>query len=74
VKNLPIVGKILTVLGAFGVFVIAVSFYATSQMRGITNGFEQLDKTTISAQLSMDLAHHGFQGAHEQTDYAGRGD
>jgi methyl-accepting chemotaxis protein len=36
-KNLPIVGKILTVLSAFGVFVIAVAFYATSQVTFINS-------------------------------------
>ncbi|MGB9153719.1 MAG: hypothetical protein WCD70_11625, partial [Alphaproteobacteria bacterium] len=41
-KNLPIVGKILTILGVFGVFVIAVAFYATSQITFINSEYTHL--------------------------------
>jgi hypothetical protein len=42
VKNLPIVGKILTILGAFGIFVLVVTGYVTHQMRSIDNGYKTL--------------------------------
>jgi methyl-accepting chemotaxis protein len=42
VKNLPIVGKILTILGAFGIFVLVVTGYVTYQMRSIDNGYKNL--------------------------------
>jgi methyl-accepting chemotaxis protein len=63
VKNLPIVGKILTVLGVFGVFVIAVAFYATHQMQGITSGFERVANTTTSAAESMSVANRELSQA-----------
>jgi methyl-accepting chemotaxis protein len=63
VKNLPIVGKILTVLGVFGVFVIAVAFYATHQMQGITNGFEKVAHTTTAGAESMSVANRDLSEA-----------
>jgi methyl-accepting chemotaxis protein len=62
-KNLPIVIKILTVLGIFGVFVIAVAFYATHQMQGITGGFERVARTTTSAAESMSVANRELSQA-----------
>jgi methyl-accepting chemotaxis protein len=63
VKNLPIVGKILTVLGVFGVFVIAVAFYATHQMQGITSGFERVARTTTAGAESMSVANRELEQA-----------
>jgi methyl-accepting chemotaxis protein len=63
VKNLPIVGKILTVLGVFGVFVIAVAFYTTNQMQGITSGFEKVAHTTTSGAESMSVANRDLSEA-----------
>jgi methyl-accepting chemotaxis protein len=42
VKNLPIVGKILAILGAFGFFVLVVTGYVTHQMRTIDTGYKNL--------------------------------
>ena len=53
VKNLPIVGKMLTVLGVFGVFVIAVAFYATSQLTFINSQYTQLDNGQIAAREDL---------------------
>jgi methyl-accepting chemotaxis protein len=41
-KNLPIAGKILTVQAIFGVFVIAVAFYAISQMNFVNSAYLHL--------------------------------
>ncbi len=38
-KNIPIIGKILWIVGLFGVFVIAVSIYATGQMHHIDDRY-----------------------------------
>jgi methyl-accepting chemotaxis protein len=64
VKNLSIVSKFLTVMGIFGLFVIVVAFYSTSQMRGITSGFERVADTTSSAVLSMAVADRELSQAH----------
>jgi len=54
VRNLPIAGKILTVLGLFGVFVIAVAFYATSQVRFINAEWTHLKNGSI--ETNSDIA------------------
>ena len=65
-KNLPITGKILTVLGAFGVFVIAVAFYTTSQITLISSSYVHLrsgptrateDVTTATADIHAIASH-----------------
>jgi hypothetical protein len=53
VKNLPIVGKILTVLGLFGVFVIAIAFYATSQIASINSQYTRLVNGPIEAREEL---------------------
>jgi methyl-accepting chemotaxis protein len=52
-KNLPIVGKILTILGAFGVFVIAVAFYATSQMASVSTAYLHLRNGPSAATTAL---------------------
>jgi methyl-accepting chemotaxis protein len=42
VKNLPIVGKILAILGVFGLFIVVVTGYVTHQMRSIDTGYKNL--------------------------------
>jgi hypothetical protein len=56
VKNLSIVSKILTILGTFGVFVVAVIIYATSQMNEIDGGYQRLASTAVPASLNMTRA------------------
>jgi methyl-accepting chemotaxis protein len=60
VKNLSIVGKFLIVLGVFGVFVVATTIYMTTEMRGLTTGFMQDDK---SAQAAAFYASEASQAA-----------
>lgn len=62
-KNRPIVGKILTVLGVFGVFVIAVAFYTTSEMREITSGFVKVANTSVAAVQSAVIGNRALQEA-----------
>ncbi|MDB5421729.1 MAG: mcpA, partial [Brevundimonas sp.] len=38
-KNVPIIGKFLAVLALFGVFVLGVAFYATSQLKKIDTAY-----------------------------------
>jgi methyl-accepting chemotaxis protein len=51
-QNMPIISKILVVLGAFGLFAIIVAVYATSQMRAIDSAYgDLLDGTARAAVL-----------------------
>ncbi|HVE21273.1 MAG TPA: HAMP domain-containing protein, partial [Acidocella sp.] len=52
-KNLPIVGKILTILGAFGFFVLAVTGYVTHQMRTIDTGYKNLRGGETAALIGL---------------------
>jgi methyl-accepting chemotaxis protein len=42
VKNIPIVGKVLSVMAAFGIFALGVTFYSAGQMRFIGNDYNGL--------------------------------
>jgi methyl-accepting chemotaxis protein len=53
VKNLPIVGKILTILGAFGIFVLVVTGYVTYQMRSIDNGYKNLRGSETATLIAL---------------------
>ena len=52
-KNIPIIGKILAILVAFGVFVIAISFYTASGMRLIANRYTHLNDHQAGAALYL---------------------
>jgi methyl-accepting chemotaxis protein len=54
VKNIPVIGKILSILAAFGLFVIAISLYTTGGMRLIANRYTDL--TDHQAQAALYLA------------------
>ncbi|HZZ30880.1 MAG TPA: HAMP domain-containing methyl-accepting chemotaxis protein [Phenylobacterium sp.] len=41
-KNVPIIGKFLAVLALFGVFVLGVAFYATSQLKKIDAAYSNI--------------------------------
>ena len=41
-KNLPIIGKFLAVLALFGVFVLGVAFYATSELKKIDTAYSDI--------------------------------
>ena len=81
-KNLPIFGKFFTILLAFGIFAIAVSFYATSQIRFINSNYTSL--IDGPSQTAMDLARayadiqgmdaHIAQLALDDTDAADQAD
>jgi methyl-accepting chemotaxis protein len=54
VKNVPVIGKILSILAAFGLFVITISLYTTGGMRLIANRYT--DVTDHQAQAALYLA------------------
>jgi methyl-accepting chemotaxis protein len=41
-KHVPIIGKFLSILAAFGIFVVIVAFYTTSEIGKIANRFDSL--------------------------------
>jgi methyl-accepting chemotaxis protein len=53
VKNIPIIGKFLLILAAFGLFAIATSLYSTSQMRHIGDSYSALLAGNSTATLKM---------------------
>ncbi len=52
-KNLPIVGKILTILGVFGLFIVVVTGYVTHQMRSIDTGYKNLRGGETAALIGL---------------------
>ncbi|HEY1856994.1 methyl-accepting chemotaxis protein [Acidocella sp.] len=87
-KNLPIVSKFLAVLGIFGVFVIAVAFYATSQITSINSEYTHLRDGPTAAEIDLANANSDIHAmldhiaqlmldntaAENQTDLAGIAD
>ena len=52
-KNIPIIGKILSILIAFGLFVVAISLYTTGGMRLIANRYTHLTDHQAKAALYL---------------------
>ena len=55
-KNVPIIMKIMAVIGLFGVFVLGVSFYATGQMRSIDRSYSSLLEHQSAAAIGITQA------------------
>src|ERR1700689_4431339 len=62
-KNIPIIGKFLSILAAFGLFVIAVVFYATGGMRTIGSNYSQLIENQTKAALHIARASRNLTSA-----------
>jgi methyl-accepting chemotaxis protein len=62
-KNLPIIVKFLLVMAAFGLFSLASTTYATSQMQGISAGYRQLIDGDGAAALAGARANRSLQTA-----------
>jgi methyl-accepting chemotaxis protein len=56
-KNIPIIGKFLSILAIFGLFVVAVTFYATDGMRTIERNYSQLIENQTQAALHISKAN-----------------
>jgi len=56
-RNISIIGKFLTVIAIFGVFVIGVAVYATGQMRSINAAYSAM--STHNAQATVLIARVG---------------
>ena len=61
-KNLPIIVKFLSILVIFGIFGIASSYYATSEMETIAAGFERVAGTVVAATATLQTANRDLEG------------
>ena len=68
-KNLPTVAKFLTILGIFGLFVIGATIYVTTEMRGLTAGFERVGDTSATAALDITTANQALDGAEADIEW-----
>ncbi|HQT38051.1 MAG TPA: methyl-accepting chemotaxis protein [Acidocella sp.] len=59
-KNIPIIGKFLTLMAAFSVFVFASTYYSTSQMSAIQRGYVGVAKGTTTAALLLISANRAL--------------
>ena len=62
VKNIPIIGKFLSILALFGVFAIGTTVYSASQMRGINAGYQNIADTSQKAALLLTRSNRFFLG------------
>ncbi len=67
-KNIPVIGKFLFILAAFGLFAVASTIYATSQMRAIQAGYEAVADGAANAATLLVVANRAF--AMERGDVA----
>jgi methyl-accepting chemotaxis protein len=61
-KHLPVVAKFLTILAIFGVFVIGATVYMTAEMRSLTTGFTNDDKSAQAAAFDATVASQAMDG------------
>jgi len=65
VKNIPIIGKFLSILAIFGLFAIATSLYSTGQMRHIDDSYSALLAGNSAAALKAAQAERNLVQAEE---------
>jgi methyl-accepting chemotaxis protein len=63
-KNVPIIGKILSILTIFGIFSVICAAYATSQMRFINTGYTHLRNGPDLATQKLIRANDDFNTMH----------
>jgi len=56
-KNIPIIGKFLSILALFGIFAIGATVYSTSQMRCIQSGYQAIANASSKATTQLILAN-----------------
>ncbi len=59
--DVTIIKKFLSIMALFGLFVLATTFYATSQMRSINDGYRQLMAGDAKAALTLARANRSFE-------------
>ncbi len=63
-KNIPILGKFLTIIAVFGAFAIGVAFYSTGEMRGIDVAYTALADHQERAALRIAQSTRAMNSAH----------
>jgi methyl-accepting chemotaxis protein len=63
-KNIPVISKFLVIMGAFGVFTLAVAAYVGSQMWKIDSSYSALGAGPTHAAFSMARANRSLSGLH----------
>ncbi|MDQ0456346.1 methyl-accepting chemotaxis protein [Rhizobium paknamense] len=62
-KNLPIIGKFLTIMALFGVFALGVAGYAGVRILSIDNSYSDLLSNDATAATAVSRANRNLQGA-----------
>jgi methyl-accepting chemotaxis protein len=62
VKNIPIIGKFLSILALFGVFAVGSTVYSALQMRGIDSGYKAIADSITQAELLLLRSNRIFLG------------
>ncbi|WP_105384334.1 methyl-accepting chemotaxis protein [Neorhizobium alkalisoli] len=60
-KNLPIIGKFLVLLVAFGLFAVGLSFYAGHQINSVSDAYSDLLEREADASITLSRATGAFQ-------------
>jgi len=60
-KHLPLISKILSIVGAFGVFTLVVTIYTTGQMQRINQGYTSFNAHENTAALYLARSNHVFE-------------
>jgi methyl-accepting chemotaxis protein len=63
VRNLPIIGKFLSVLAIFGIFALGAVFYSAGQMRFIGNNYNALISDPVKASLMLTRANRVLENS-----------
>jgi methyl-accepting chemotaxis protein len=63
-KNIPIIGKFLSIIAIFGVFAIGIAFYSTGQMRRIDDGYSALGAHQYRVATALARANRSILAAH----------
>jgi methyl-accepting chemotaxis protein len=63
VNDVPIVGKIVSILSVFGMFCIGVAFYAASEMHAIGSDYSNVMHGSLGAAYNITRANRAFEDA-----------
>ncbi len=60
-KNIPIVGKFLTIMAAFGIFALGVAFYTSAQLKSIDDSYSSLLEGEANSALLLARSNRSMQ-------------
>ncbi|MBB4956058.1 methyl-accepting chemotaxis protein [Agrobacterium vitis] len=62
-KNVPIIGKFLTIMAVFGLFALCVAVYSDTQIKAVDESYRGLLSEESAAAINLSRANRGLQGA-----------